>query len=145
MVITVKINIESQIVKVNALALAVPPNLFFTNFSILIFPHKKLSQNQILHLLLDKLMLLNKKYKHSNLNLCCSLTQNYKKQDLLKGMEIHDCCAQVKVLEFKKHLVAALGHLGCFNVSVDCNSNLLKCPVNDLPSPSKQRNSMFML
>ena len=60
-------------------------------------------------------------------------------------MENHGLCAQVKVLEFKKHLVAALSHLGCFNVSVDCNSNLLKCPVNDLPSPSKQRNSMFIL
>ena len=60
-------------------------------------------------------------------------------------MGIHDCCVQVKVLEFKKHLVAALGHLGCFSVSIDCNSSLFKCPVNDLPSPSKQRNSMFIL
>lgn len=54
-------------------------------------------------------------------------------------MEIHfrhEYSAQVKVLEFKKHLVAALGHLGCFSVSIDCNTNLLKCPVNDLPSHS---------
>lgn len=90
-------------------------------------------------------MLLSKKYKYSNLNLCCFFTQNCKKQHLPKAVEIHDCCVRVKVLEFKKHLVAALGHLGCFNVSIDCNSNLLKCPVNDLPSPSKQRNSMFIL
>lgn len=69
----------------------------------------------------------------------------FKKQHLLKAVETQDCRAQVKVLEFKKHLVAALGHLGCFSVSIDCNSNLLKCPVNDLPSPSKQRNSMFIL
>lgn len=63
-------------------------------------------------------------------------------------MEIHfghECSAQVKVLEFKKHLVAALGHLGCFSVSIDCNTNLLKCPVNDLPSHSKLRNSVFIL
>lgn len=77
--------------------------------------------------------------------MCYFLTQNYKKQHLPKSMEIHDCCVQVKVLEFKKHLVAALGHLGCFSVSIDCNSNLLKCPVNDLPSSSKQRNSVFIL
>lgn len=63
-------------------------------------------------------------------------------------MEIHfghERSAQVKVLEFKKHLVAALGHLGCFSVSIDCNTNLLKCPVNDLPSHSKLRNSVFIL
>lgn len=78
--------------------------------------------------------------------MCCFLTQNCKKnQHLLKAVEIHDCHAQVKVLEFKKHLVAALGRLGCFSVSIDCNSSLLKCPVNDLLSPSKQRNSMFIL
>lgn len=90
-------------------------------------------------------MLLCVKHKHSGLNLHQFLTQKYTEQHLPKAMEIHDCCVQVKVLEFKKHLVAALSHLGCFNVSIDCNSNLLKCPVNDLPTPSKQRNSMFIL
>lgn len=54
-------------------------------------------------------------------------------------------CSGKKLGEFKKHLVAALGHLGCFSISIDCNSNLLKCPVNDLPSHSELRNSVFIL
>lgn len=67
---------------------------------------------------------------------------------LRKEMEIrdgHECGAWVKLWEFKKHLVATLGHLGCFSVSIDGNSNLLKCPLNDLPSHSERRNSVFML
>lgn len=63
-------------------------------------------------------------------------------------MEIHngrEWGTPVKLWEFKKHLVAALGRLGCFSVSIDCNSNLLKCPVNDLPSHRERRNSVFIL